>query len=523
MKGRQFGMYAITLIIAGLMVTVSATAMIQQVSSEEKQTLTLTKMGKGIVDMDMALAKTMDAKIMRKTTFDGTPLFNGYTPTVASDASNVCLGFQDDQTVWFTGSVDGGQSWPQDAIGYQIEELPEKPDVDACGDGRFLGGMVPNYMDNEGSALYKWEISDITDFSAEGYSLLYWTWGDVGDGYTDFIDVAVGAYTATDPAENEWAYGVHTMQGDLGGDGPQPFMSYQFNSDGWAWIYSFGGELIGGESTSVDIDPATLYMYGVWNYFDQETQQNEILIEIMDFGTWDDYEGYPIHPEIGGYTLSTSGSDDAVDISAQNNNVIIVSERDGQIVAYVSFDGFQTDITEVVIAAEGESPRVVHSGDNKATCVFVKNGELYFVTTDNGGTTWSTPVKQSGTEEVVIGDVASLGMAYEAEGVVYYAAGGGDIPIIGIGDIKGGFGVTVEITNTGTGDATDVPYTITATGGLLGMINKQTEGTVSIPAGSSQTVSLPMIIGIGKVTVEVTAASASETVQGTQILIFTLL
>ena len=517
-------LYLGAFIVVGLVITNVAVANLQQLT-EKKHKLVLTRLENTVVGMNMMKAITLKPVIRGTTSgiLDSTPIYTGYTPTVAADTSNVCLGYQDEQSVCFTGSVDGGTTWPENVASYQIDDIPESPDVDSCGDGRFIGGMVPNPMDNDGSVLYKWQITDLTDFSDTGYGLTGWIWSDVGSGYTDFVDVAVAGYTAEDPSENTWAFGVHTMQGDHGGVGPQPLLSYQFQEDGYAWIYYFGDDMIGGESTSVDIDPATLYMYGVWNYFDENTSQNELFIEIMDFSSWEDYQGYLIHPEIGGYTLATNGSDNEVDISARNGNVIIVSERDGQIVSYSSMLGFNDEPVETVIDTTGESPRISHYNDNSATCVYIKDGALYSSVTEDGGRTWSTPVKQSGSENVVIGDVGGVGIVYEADNTIYYTTGGGSYPIIQIDSVKGGFGIQVEISNTGTGDANDLPYAITATGGILNLINKKTEGTIDIPAGASQKISLPMIIGLGKVTIEVTAGSASRTVQGTQLLVYTLL
>ena len=44
---------------------------------------------------------------------------------------------------------------------------------------------------------------------------------------------------------------------------------------------------------------------------------------------------------------------------------------------------------------------------------------------------------------------------------------------------------------------------------------------ISIPAGGETTINLPMIIGIGAITVSVNAGLASSEVEGTQLLIFT--
>ena len=101
--------------------------------------------------------------------------------------------------------------------------------------------------------------------------------------------------------------------------------------------------------------------------------------------------------------------------------------------------------------------------------------------------------------------------------------GGAEIPVIEITGLSGGIGVTVDFTNTGTGDGVDIPYSIVATGGILGMIDKQAEGTVNIPVGGTDSIQLPMIIGLGKVFIEVEIGSATQSGEATQILFFTML
>ena len=97
------------------------------------------------------------------------------------------------------------------------------------------------------------------------------------------------------------------------------------------------------------------------------------------------------------------------------------------------------------------------------------------------------------------------------------------MPIIEIGTISGGMGISAEIKNTGSADANDVSYSISATGGILGKINKADSGTITVTNGGQEIISLPMIIGLGKVSITVTAGSASKTIDGTQILVYTII
>ena len=84
------------------------------------------------------------------------------------------------------------------------------------------------------------------------------------------------------------------------------------------------------------------------------------------------------------------------------------------------------------------------------------------------------------------------------------------------------------MTNTGTADAADVGWTITATGGVLGRINKAWTGTIpNVAVDEESGITGGIIFGFGPVTVTVeaicSANTAEESVEGKQILVFTLI
>jgi len=239
--------------------------------------------------------------------------------------------------------------------------------------------------------------------------------------------------------------------------------------------------------------------YAVYNYDNYNNVPGDMNIYtfIMDFNTWGESQGYPIHNDTSEVYLNASGNDNIVDISTLNDNVIIVSERDGA------------------------QPRIVHTNDESAVCSYIKGGVLYTSVTEDGGATWTSPNENSEEGPVFSNDICVFGAMYEAENIIYFAPIQASFPIIEIDSISGGIGVNTVIKNTGTGDATDISYTISATGGILGLINSENSGTISIPAGGETTINLPMIIGLGSITITVTAGLASSEVEGTQLLIFT--
>ncbi|MFE3846334.1 hypothetical protein ACFL1L_05715 [Thermoplasmatota archaeon] len=521
MNKKKFVTYAITMIIAGLMISISGAAMLQD-SFDEEKTLYFEKHKTTNFNMDSA-----QAKIPTKINPSGSirsldiPAFDGITPAVSNSGATMggAAYSWDQANVYYYYSLDIGETW-EGGMGWQLDDPPELPSIDGCGDGRYMASFVPSPYADDGSATFKTTFN-ANDFDGT-FDGSYWTWNDVGAGYTNFIDVEVAGYTATDPVENTWAFGAHAMIGDHGELGSRtPFLAYQRADDGYAWVYTMG-PFTGAESCGFDIDQTTNYGYAVYNYdtFNGTSGDMNLYIFIMGFGTWGDYNGAPIHDDTSEVYLNTSGNDNVVDISALNDNVIIVSERDGAIIAYYSNDGLN-NINEVEIDSSGEQPRIVHTSADSAFISYIKGGVLYTSVTEDGGASWTSPNENSEEGPVFSNDICAFGALYEAEDIIYFAPIQASFPIVEIDSISGGIGVNAVIKNTGTGDATDVAYTMSAIGGILGFINSEASGTISIPAGGETTISLPMIFGLGSITISVTAGVASSEVEGTQLLIFT--
>ena len=532
--------------IAVVMAFVTPVAGFANVDETSTLEVKRTSYGISLAGMDIARAKTKEFITSSDEPLPMDPVLTGYHPAIASDLSgNVVLGFEDDSpNVWFTASLDGGQTWNSNAAGWAIPEPPELPDVDSCGDGRFIGCMVPNYLQSYGSELYKVVISN-PGLIPDGYDCPYWNWYELSDPnkhYYDFKSIAVGGYTADGPNENTWAFGGHSIVGTYENEGITllediPLFSYQLQeAQGYAWIISWEG-INECEITSMDIDHGNLYAYPVWNFNNTETGYMDIFVAVFDFGTWDDMQGYPWHPEIDSLTIETSGNDKYIDISALNDNIIVVSERDGDAVAYYSTNGMSS-VDESSISTDASNPRIVHTDDNEAMCIFVKsgNGTVYYSQTEDGGATWSTPeelTSDSVAEDFQCADVCGFGVAYESDDTVYFEPLGGGpppMPELEITSVSGGLGVSATVKNTGTAAATNATWSITVKGGLLGFINKTAEGTITSLAvdEESDPLNTGIFFGLGKIDIEVTAtcdegSSDSETAIGTQIIIFTMI
>lgn len=507
---------AITFVIAGLLIVVSASAMVQTSQTQEQDLIVTIDYEPKIEGRDIAMATTLEPA-NKPVPLAATLVATGIHPAAASDSyGNVVAGFEADDNVWFTASIDSGATFNENAVGWTFTNPPSYPDADSCGDGRFIASVFPNYNDDEGSQLHKFITADPNNIP-DGWSGSYWTWTTVGSGYFDFTSVACGGYT-NGSAEDSWAYGGHSMVGTYNHATPivgTPLYSYQSNVGGSAWIYRIDSTKSGGTSAAMDIDQETKHGFAAWNF--NNAGNMDLLVYESNYAKWVIITGTSVgHPDIKEVTITSAGNDTSIDIAALNNTVIIVSQRDGDIVAYYSYNACTT-VNQVTIDTGAVNPRVAFSDEDKATCSYVKGGKVYVSFTEDGGATWSAPEAIDEPENVDVpsefkaSDTCSLGVAWQqADGNIYFAQVGSAPPvppILDISGITGGTKLTATITNTGGSAATNVDWTIKITGGILGRINKTYTGNIATlaPAGGQAIQTTGIVLGFGKITITISA------------------
>jgi hypothetical protein len=82
---------------------------------------------------------------------------------------------------------------------------------------------------------------------------------------------------------------------------------------------------------------------------------------------------------------------------------------------------------------------------------------------------------------------------------------------LNVGEISGGIGVTAIITNTGTVEATNIPWSIYFCSGLV-FIGGLTEGITNVPAGGETAINSGLVFGFGPGSITVTAGDATKIV-----------
>ena len=135
-----------------------------------------------------------------------------------------------------------------------------------------------------------------------------------------------------------------------------------------------------------------------------------------------------------------------------------------------------------------------------------------------GGTEWSYLIEQAETQiPTCIQQTKDKGFIISGRTEEYGTAASdgiaikiGPFPHLDI-EIKGGLGIKAKITNSGLGDATQLPFNLSVNGGILGLINETKNGTIDLLAGNYKSF-LGLYMRLGKVTFIVKVAEKEKTV-----------
>jgi hypothetical protein len=445
-------------------------------------------------------------------------------PTIARGSGQFLAGYIGvisilEQHIYLATSTDGSSFNPEGRIEFENVRA-DYPDFDHWGDTQFKGTF---FADIPWNYLLEFDINDLSNIGA-----IYWNWED--DGWSDFRPIEIDCHNS----QNTWEYGMMctvattTYGQDQGWDGADMphmfFRSPDEENTGYISWQTFEGC----EHSSCCIDKTADMMWSAFDCYNETSGSWNIVVWGRDFSD----------PLADGATrvfaeITSSFNAEYPTIAADNDNIVIICHGDentnSDIVCFYSTDGgYNWDTSNIANSPDDEQfPDAVSTGGAGAGCVFTMNGDLYYVSTENGGASWSTPAKLNDGGNNVVEEYRTAFI--ETGSTVWSDTRNGNpdifyevteiLPDINVQSISGGIGVSAIIENSGTGVATNVQWSIDLEGGLI-IIGRHADDTIpSLDPGASVTVRIPLVLGIGGVTIKAEANGSTKTASGTVLLI----
>ena len=443
---------------------------------------------------------------------------NEFHPSVAVSSPFYIVGYTYspsivERDIYLMVSKDDGKTFEEPHY-INIEGIQDYPSLAHWGGNTFYGSFMP---DPDNPYVYLIKIPDITDVSGTG-EWVYYDWSSYG--WHDFQEPDI----ACCDTQNDWEFGVIAFVASTEYEGYPcvngPHMLFadptEQGEQGYAYI-SWWTTYNGSAHASASIDRVTNMMYCAYDWYNDSSATYDIILWKRSFE--DPLEGFSEILEIptSFYAMYPS-------VVADNDHVVIVCQSDEHInqdiICLYSSDGGETwNQTYVTSASEDDLyPNLVISGD-KIVCTFIRNGDIYYTSSEDWGETWKEPIVIND----VTGAVSSEWRSSDAceNGVVWTDSRDGNndiyfdnypgIPMFDI-TISGGFGITITVTNIGSASVENIEWSVSISG--LVFIGKESSGSIDVLApGESITVKL-LPIGIGSIDISVSINGATKIASG---------
>ncbi|UCD16824.1 MAG: thrombospondin type 3 repeat-containing protein, partial [Candidatus Zixiibacteriota bacterium] len=329
--------------------------------------------------------------------------------------------------VYWTGSADDGGNWSSCCY-FDIYDAAY-PSADYWGTESYMfGTLVPPGTWGGGGTMVLMEFPDPTDHITWGGRYANWT----ASGFRNMKMADI----ACDNGQQSWNWGFISLvisryypPDHIYSDVPMIF--FQIDAGGYTYI-KWHAELEGCNSTAATIDHVTAKTYAVYDRYNPDDEQWQMIIRQDNFADWTD----PSVTLIKGF-VDPDRHITQPDVEAHDDNIVIVAgvysdtdPSDYDIIGWYTFSsdplGF-SDMSIVAATTDPENhPRLSHLGGNEFVCTFVKGNILYSSYTCDGGASWSEPQQVSLVSEVAAAEYRASDISNGARKAIYEDAAGSD-------------------------------------------------------------------------------------------------
>ncbi|MBN2227469.1 MAG: thrombospondin type 3 repeat-containing protein [candidate division Zixibacteria bacterium] len=334
--------------------------------------------------------------------------------------------------VYWTSSIDNGANWSSCCY-FDIYNAAY-PSVDYHGtESRMYGTLVPPNTWGGGGTIVLMRFPDPTDETTWNGS--YSNWTEYGFRNMKMNDIA------SDNSAQSWNWGFISLvisryyppdyiYDDI------PMIFFQIDAAGYTFI-KYHPELAGCNNTAAAIDHVSSLTYAVYDWYNDDDNQWQLIVRQDNFADWDDsshtmIEAF-IDPTIHITQPDVAAYDDHILIVAAVNSDASPSDYDILCWHAIDTDPIDLDDNPVVIAATAEAenhPRLAHIDGNQFVCSFVQDNILYASFTCDGGLSWTDPQQISQPTETVPAEYRTGDIAKGGDIAIYEVdASGGNVEL----------------------------------------------------------------------------------------------
>jgi len=389
--------YAIALVIVGLVITSSASVVSQELDTKENKLITKEVTVREVYQNNMPIPRSIERSELNIPLVakniphpKNIPVVsteeNEAHPAITAYGSGLLWGgfttqynlFE--QTIDFLYSADNGETW----------DIPSglNPDIgiiDHVSMDSLGTGIIVTFQPDPGLS-EQWRIIMPDPLDTGTWDGSVWDWSSFD--YYDFKNLDVAGYYIED---KPWYYGM--MVGSVSdlAEGTNDMATLFFangvtKNSGWIWPWGDQGEI--SINPAIDVDTSNSKFYAVYENYNETSGARDILVGtayLNDFLPEDpgDWGPYPSWELLGG-----AESNRNPDVATSDENVYIVCEADDAIICFYSNDNGD-NWNQATIASNGMYPTITANGE-EAMVAFTSNGNIYTSVTENGGASWSS-------------------------------------------------------------------------------------------------------------------------------------